>query len=459
MKVSELEAFRLRSLDLGQLTGASMAIHAVPDAYLLKHTGVGCKHKTVTQFGTHELGRGVAAHEGWTEVGDAGLIRGSGERIGPYVRSAWQRHQPAVIAIASVTFLDLTGDDFPDLARALDAELPCHVVFLKVPGYEGDLWSGYLTTMLALCERLDWSQAVDRPQDVAFLGYLWDRYEGDHQGNLAQIQHLLKGIGLQAGPVLLSGRPMAELADAPRAGVLARLPYATPKAKRLKKVCGRDAVAVDLPIGLGATAAFLRALGTAGGVATARVDAFITRQEASVRERVGTLADRLRGRRVAVLADLPLLAGVCGLLAELGMEVRVAGIRGHTLGGEAALRAALARSGAALPEGCVVLEDPSIARVRDVVGGLLADGGLDGVLGSATDLNGLANLSPAASLARVAGRGMQPEGPFLLEIGFPCRTYHCATPMPTLGYGGVLTWVQRLLTAPRAWDAGRAGQW
>jgi hypothetical protein len=27
--------------------------------------------------------------------------------------------------------------------------------------------------------------------------------------------------------------------------------------------------------------------------------------------------------------------------------------------------------------------------------------------------------------------------------------------MPFLGYGGVMMWVQRLLSAPRMWDAGR----
>jgi nitrogenase molybdenum-iron protein alpha/beta subunit len=450
-----LEHYRLKSLDLGQLTGAAMAIHAIPDAFLLKHTGVGCKHKTVTQFGTHELAKGLAAHEGWTEVGDASLIRGSANRLGPYARSSYARHKPAFLGVASVTFLDLAGDDFGDQVRQLDDELPCAVAYLKVPGFEGDLWSGYLTTMLEVVKRMDWKAAPDRPTHVAMHGYLWDRYEGDHQGNLTQLHSLVKALGLEPGPVLLSGAAYADLCEAPRAGLQLQLPYAAPKARALKRATKRELIPVDLPIGLRGSAAFLRTVGRAAGVAPDRVEAIIRRQEDSVRQRLGTIADRLRGLQVAVFADLPLLVGAITVLDELGLSVRVAGIRGHTLGGKVELLAALDRLGVRLPEGCQVLENPSLARVRDVVGAGLAARQLDGVLGSATDHNALRTLPPTPWLSSWAGEQMTPTGPFRLEIGFPCLEHHCAWPMPTMGFAGVLIWAQRLLSAPRLWDAGR----
>lgn len=448
-----LEHFRLRSLDQGQLTGAAMAIHAITDAYLLKHTGVGCKHKTVTQFGTHDLGRGVAAHEGWTEVGDASVIRGSAERIGPYARSAYDRHKPSFMAVASVTFLDLTGDDNADLCAALDQELDCHVVYLKVPGYEGDLYSGYLTTTIEVCKRFDWSVTPDRPTDVAMVGYLWDRYEGDHQGNLGQLKSLLAGLGLGLGPVLLSGVSYGDLSEAPRCGLLLQLPYAAPKAKALKRVTKREAVAVDLPIGLRGTSAFVRAVGAAAGVPSAQVERFAQRSEAGVRDKLGSFADRLRGRSVAVFADLPMLVGTMGVLEELGIHVVVAGIRGHTLGGRSGLLAALSRTGASLPDGCEVLENPSLHAVRASVRSRL--GVLDGVLGSATDLNTISTIPASELLAPLAGEAMASEGLFRLEIGFPAKEHHCAYAMPFMGYAGVLMWVQRLLSAPRVWDSGR----
>jgi nitrogenase molybdenum-iron protein alpha/beta subunit len=452
----DLEHFRLKSLDLGQLTGAAMAMHAMPDAFLLKHTGVGCKHKTVTQFGTHDWGRGVAAHEGWTEVGDAALIRGSGERVGPYARSAFQRHTPGLMGVVSVTFLDLTGDDLKDRVEALDQELDCDVVHLRVPGFEGDLFSGYLTCVVEVARRFDWSKPPDQPAEVCLLGYLWDRYEGDHQGNQLQIKGMLQGIGLSLGPVLFSGVAYTELKAAPRAGTLIALPYAAPKHKALQRITRRTIGAAELPIGLRGSTAFLRAVGRAAGVADGRITAFTQRQEQQIRERMGTMVDRLRGLRVAVFADLPLLVGVVSLLDELGMSVVIAGIRGRTLGGRAALAAALERLGAAIPEGCEVLEDPSLAAVREAVGSRLRSRALDGVLGSATDHNVISTIPASDLLAPYAGEQLHAAGPFRLEIGFPCKEHHCAFPMPFMGYGGVLMWLQRLLSAPRTWDAGRS---
>ncbi len=452
----DLEHFRLKSLDLGQLTGASMALHAIPDAYFLKHTGVGCKHKTVTQFGTHDWAKGVAAHEGWTEVGDAALIRGSGRRVGPYARSAYQRHKPSILAISSVTFLDLTGDDLPDVVAGLDAELPCEVMLLKVPGFEGDLYSGYLTTLVEVCRRMDWSVAPDRAQEVAVLGYLWDRYEGDHQGNQLQLKALLQAIGLSLGPVLFSGTPYTALRDAPRSKTVLCLPYAEPKRKTLQRVCKRDLVSVDLPIGRRFTSQFLRVVASAAGVAGATVEGLIARQETALGERLGTMVDHLRGQSVAVFADLPLLAGTMATLEELGIRVVIAGIRGRTLGKAADLEAALARVGAAVPAGCQVVDQPSLARVRALCADAIAAGTLDGVLGSATDLNALGTLPASTPLRRSAGTASRTTGPFKLEIGFPCRDHHCAYAMPFMGYMGVSIFVQRLLTAPRLWDTGVA---
>ncbi len=452
----DLEYFRLKSMDLGQLTGVSMAVHAVPDAFLLKHTGVGCKHKTVTQFGTHEWGRGLAAHEGWTEVGDASLIRGSADRLGPYARSSWQRHRPAVIVMVSVTFLDLTGDDYANVARDLDEELPCHVVWVRCPGYEGDLWSGYLTATLDLAKRVDWKVEVDRPNDVAFFGYLWDRYEGDHQGNQLQLKALLAGLGLGLGPVWLSGQGFEELSQSPRCGVQVLLPYAAPKAKTVRRLVGRDLVPVQLPIGFRATAAFLRAIGAAAGVEAARVDAVVRKQEAQTRERLGSMLAPLQGRRVAIFADLPLAVGMVALLEELGLVVEAVGIRGHSLGGRAALEAGLTAIGAALPVGCLVIENPSLAKVREVVSTLAQAGRLDGVLGSATDHNAISTLPAGLFMASQAGDQIVGGGPFRLEIGFPCKEHHCTYAMPFLGYMGMLIWVQRLMSAPRLWDGGRS---
>ena len=38
-----LEDFALKGMHLGKMSGISVGTHAIPDGFLLMHTGVGCK--------------------------------------------------------------------------------------------------------------------------------------------------------------------------------------------------------------------------------------------------------------------------------------------------------------------------------------------------------------------------------------------------------------------------------
>ena len=107
------------------------------------------------------------------------------------------------------------------------------------------------------------------------------------------------------------------------------------------------------------------------------------------------------------------------------------------MGGVNAFQDALERDGNPLPDHTITLENPSLQNLHESLAALLANGQLDGVLGSAVDLNGLSELIENCS-APTAGL-------FTLETGFPCMEYHAFYPMPFLGYQGVEAWVQRLI--------------
>ena len=52
--MSRLEHYSLKTLHLGRMTGVSLGVHAIPDAFLLMHTGVGCKYKAASQIANHD---------------------------------------------------------------------------------------------------------------------------------------------------------------------------------------------------------------------------------------------------------------------------------------------------------------------------------------------------------------------------------------------------------------------
>jgi nitrogenase molybdenum-iron protein alpha/beta subunit len=449
-----LEHYALKSMDYGQLTGLSIACHAISDAFLLMHVGVGCKNKGIAHLLVHDWKEHANVREGWTEVGDQDLILGASERAGPYLRSWYKRLQPAVIVTTSVTFIDLAGEDLPDKVEKAAADLPCPVVLVKTPGYEPDLYLGYAKLVVEVCRRIDWSTPPAAPQRASLLGYLFDRYEGDHEGNLKQLEGLLKLVGLEAGPVLFSGGTWAEALQAGDSGVLIELPYTRPVRKRLARALGkRSTVRTDLPMGIRGTSRWLREVGRAVGADAARLERTIEQRERYVHQQLDAMMDRWRSKRVAVFADVPLAAGLCSLLIELGMTPVLVGLRGSTLGGREELDRVLDADGVALPEGAVVLDDPSLFAIREHLARAI-DEGLDGVIGAAPDLNMLASLAPRSHVHdHVSGR-LQPQGPFVLELGFPSRDHHAMMPMPYLGYGGVVVLAQRIVDAKRLWDAG-----
>lgn len=453
---ADLDHYALKSMDYGQLTGLSIACHAIPDCFLLMHVGVGCKNKATAHLLVHDWKEHANIREGWTEVGDQDLILGASERAGPYLRSWFKRLEPNWIVTTSVTFIDLAGEDLVDKLTVAARDLPCPVSYIKTPGYEPDMFRGYAKLVAEVCAQIDWKQAPDRPGEVAILGYNFDRYEGDHEGNLMQLKGLLKALGLTMGPVLLSGVAYGDLLQAGRSQHVVELPYTLPVRRKLKRTLkGRHPIQTDLPMGVRGTSRWLREVGEATGADMARVSKLTAAREAYVFKQVDTMLDRWRSQGVAVFAETPLAAGLCSMLVELGLRPLVVGLRGSTLGGVEDLHAAMARDGLALDPEAVVLDNPSLASIRDHLDRLLAEGRLQGVFGSAADVNVLSTLSPQRHMgSHVSGR-LEPQGPFVVEIGFPCRDYHAMMPMPFMGYGGVVVMAQRIVDARRLWDAGR----
>lgn len=435
----------------GRLTGVSIGLHAIRDGYLLMHVGVGCKNK-VTHLLNHDWEVACNLRQGWTEVGDRDLIIGASARVGPYLRAWSERMDSGFVGVVSVTFLELAGEDVADEVVLIDDELDVPVALIPALGFDGDEHDGYAAVCQAVLQRLPWGQRPVKPLQVSLLGYLFDRYEGDHAGNLRQLASLLKGLGLSMGPTVLGGTPFSELEGAVESGILVALPYLGPVRRKLRRHwrrVGREPVWTDLPMGIAGTSRWLRQVGQAAGVAPARVEALVQLRERKARAPLRKMQSRWRGRRVAVFGEVPLAAGVCTVLSELGFTVALVGLRGRSLGGEGELRRVLGDNGVELAPGCVVLEAPSLHAVKAALTAELEGEGLDGAVGSATELN---LLTVVPEERRGAGRG-----PFLLELGFPCREFHALMQLPFLGYGGVVALAQRLVAAPRLWDGGRGG--
>jgi len=439
---AQLEPFALKAHHYGRITGVSMAVHSIPDAFLLLHTGVGCKYKAAAQLSVHDWARQPHRREGWTEAGDAALIRGAVERIGPYVRSWYDRQQPGLIIVSTASHLEMAGEDIAGAVRQADATVPCPVRYVHGLGFEGDLYDGYRAVLSTVIDELPWTDVKPEKGHVAVVGYPFDRYESDHSANLHQLRNLLREVGQELTAVLFSGQPTGRLAAAARAETLLVLPYAHSLADQLATT-GRRVVKTDLPVGLRCTTAWLDHLARELGADHRKVAASARRLAGYADQELNLLRTRLTSGRSAVFAETPLAAGLTDLVSGLGLDPVLVGLRDRSLGGAAAFRRGLAQADLELRPDAVLLEDPSLWSARAHLRDGLRERQVVAVLGSAAELGGLTH----GSLAEQTAHGPRIHRFAPLILGFPSSGHHAVQSQPTYGYGGAVTIAQRLLDA------------
>ncbi|MGC6491429.1 MAG: nitrogenase component 1 [Myxococcota bacterium] len=438
---ADLERFALKGLHLGKMTGISVATHAIPDSFLLMHTGVGCKYKTAAQVGPHDWGSHPNRREAWTQVGEVQLIKGSAARIAPFARAWWERRRPNYMVCVSAYFIELTGEDCRDVVDAAAKSVPCDMAMITTAAPNGGFYEGYASVILDVLKKADFKNTeVTRPKGVAFCGYLFDRYEPDQQANLEALDALVKVAGGDPGPVLFSGRPYAELLTASSCAHLVCFPYMGRLERKVKRTTKRTPIQADLPIGVAGTVRFVRNVAEAVGGDQEAVEAWVSEHVPKVEAQLNVLRDHSRNLRIAIFADTPLAAGLLSLCIELGVHTPIVGLRDKYTGGSRYVYEVLERNGLTPFPGTQIIDRPSLRWTRDTVAGAITRGELDGLIGSSHECN----LFTRRSLH------MQKSGVpryFTLEMGFPSDNHHYTYPVPTLGLEGAAALAQRILEA------------
>lgn len=424
--MTDLSEFELHDQDHTDLFGIFLGVHALPGAVLFLHTTVGCKFKTQMHLVDHDWERESHNERLWTGVDDARLIAGSGRRLVEFARTWYERRRPSLAVVATNAAVELSAFDVEAAVEELRRSLPCPVLLLKAPGYEGGLHRGYRRFMEAVWSLLKW----DLPQHdhVALVGYLFDRYEMDQAANLQEIRRLLQALDLRLSGVMFGGERFEALCDAiPRAKTVILLPLA----RGLQVPNGRRVVEVDLPLGLAGSQAFLRKVGQAAGLDQGRVESVIEREMSRAVPRIAHAARRLQGVRAGVFLDTAMAAAVTAFLLDLGMEVPFVALTDREDADDVRFREALERlapAGAPVPE--VVLCGPS------------RNESLRRFLQAAAR-----RPIPVAVGSAIQRLVLNRHLTFVVELGFPATGRHALYPMPFLGFNGAVALAQRVLDA------------
>lgn len=392
--------------------GLYLAVNAVPDAYLVMD-GPGCAfYRAMTVHGRHDWASTLLSCDGNHRVQYAGVDANSiasnyEDRLRQAVRGAAGLPQAGVVLLSSMPICTLAGTQHERILREERGAKPA--AFIEGRSLAGNWLEGYEAALSALVSALDFSGGKPGRGNVAIVGHLMDRCEGDGRGDAAELRRLTAGLGLEAVSVWLSGEPTSRLRDARHARTILSLPHGRKAAAALARKLGARLVELGVPLGLEGTQDWLRKLGAALGRERAA--------EAFIRAELGRIVPRLEwavpasflDKKAVFVGEPALLPGMAGLCEGLGMEL-----------------AACFLNGAGKDAGGAFFE-PSMSRMRSEWGRLDKD--MDLFIGN-TDAYSM--LRPSCAF---------------VELGFPSVGTHFLRDEPCLGFEGFLHLADRMANA------------
>lgn len=268
--VKPWEEFQRRYLHSYHL-GLYLATNAIPGCFLVID-GPDCLYRKAEWIHiAHDMRSTLLDPSGEhrivsTLLNAEGVIKSKGDEIEKRILRVGRIASAELVIINSMPHVTIIGTQYDKVIAKVAAAV--HFPVLEVPSrsLSGDWLDGYADTLAAIAGGIDLSGARPQRANVAVIGHLMDRNEADQTANVAEIERLVAGAGGDCVSVWLSGRPLSHLARARDAGTLLALPHGRKAAQRLAQRTGASVIPVDLPVGLPASHAFVRAL--AGEIGT-----------------------------------------------------------------------------------------------------------------------------------------------------------------------------------------------
>jgi nitrogenase molybdenum-iron protein alpha/beta subunit len=407
--------------------GVYVAVNALADAYLVVDAP-DCAHlKTQYVQGNHDWFSTLTSVSGVHRVANTDLhpwkmVVARDDQVQGLVKQLAAHPAAGAVLVTSMPMATITGVDYDRLTRPVALET--HKVVASVPGngLAGDWLDGYADSLKALARNVPLDGAAPQPGNVAVVGYLMDRNEGDHRANLRELERLLGALGLRVVSVWLSGQPGADLAKVRDAAAIISMPYGRGAAKVLGQRLQVPVIETGLPFGLGGTERWLRQIGEALGCGDRTAEVLDRELQATVPLLEWVVPHYLAQRAMVYVGDPHLGIALDELAEELGLRVE----RHFILGRRVHARALLARCGEAR-----LVIDPKRTHLDRSVRELIEDGRCHVLV-----TNSMGFQSGPSRAAQV-------------ELGFPSFFTHALDERPTYFFRGTLSLVERMVNEMR----------
>jgi nitrogenase molybdenum-iron protein NifN len=317
--------------------GASLAFRGVEGAIPFLHGSQGCATYMRRYVISHFREPVDIAS---SALGEKHAIYGGGPNLKKGVLNVMKKYEPALVGVATTCLTETIGDDVPRILHEFrkefgDLDLP-DIVHVSTPSYGGTHTDGWHGAVRALVEQLCVDKAADTGrvnilpnmvscEDVRHLKDICRDY-GVHATILPDISETLDGPALEDYVRIPSGgTPVAEIREMSGARATIELGRCLPARTggvSLESSFGVPNHRIGLPMGLRESDRFFETLEAVTGTPMPRryalergrlVDAYVDGHK------------YVFGKRAVVYGEEDLVAGLCALLAEIGVDVVLAG--------------------------------------------------------------------------------------------------------------------------------------
>jgi len=409
------------------LDGVYLATNAIPDAYLVYDAHDCGYYKAEKIAGNHDLFSDLMRWDQSnrvvrTNVEMPDYIMGSEDKLSKKLLQVIERHRPGIVFIARSNPIVTCGHDATAVVRDLGRKYKIPLVLVPDHNLEKDYVTGFLDALAGMISRLVLRKGRAQKNSVVLAGYLFDRNEGDHQGNVQELVRMLRGIGARVNALLLDGKPFARMKKLARPGLVIDLAGGWKGAANLARTCSTGCLAAGLPLGIEGTTRWVRTIGRALGLEEP-AEAFIRREVSQLSRMLEWILPRFfTGKSAMLFADRLLLNPLGSFLEELGILITGCGCT----------------TGDLQPGWPPV--PVQIPRLEEHLAAARRSGQVDLVLGNSV-------------IGQIAGQLAIP----FVELGYPSNNHHAIHPAPYLGFSGVRVLVERMLNAIQSQGATGCG--
>jgi nitrogenase molybdenum-iron protein beta chain len=327
--VSERSALRINPAKTCQPIGAMYASLGIHSCMPHSHGSQGCCSYHRSHLTRHFKEPVVATTSSFTE---GSSVFGGLANLQQALVNIFSIYDPEVVAIHTTCLSEIIGDDIPTIIKKSrdEGKIPAGktVIHANTPSFVGSNVTGYSHMCTAFVNYLAESSGTNTSSINIFPGWL-------NPSDMRELKSLVGRLGIDA----ILYPDTSDVLDLPQTGVYEMYPKggtpvsevkrsgdsvrtvamghftAHPAAARLEEKCGVPFDALDCPIGLSNTDAFIDALRLAAGV---EVPAEITAERGRLLDTISDMCQYFHRVPVAIFGDPDVVIGTTRFCVELG---------------------------------------------------------------------------------------------------------------------------------------------